>query len=108
MPIKRGQYRRVKFQLSTKPSGYVDLTGVPLLCHIRETPKSPSILLVMSTANGKIEIPEPTNGRIDLIFSTTDTALLTVDAPYFDVVHATSRAEYFSGRLMVEQGVTHD
>ena len=63
----------------------VDLTGYTAEMDIRETPESSTVLLELSTANGKIVINGPT-GEISLGLLAADTAALTWEHGTYDLI----------------------
>lgn len=74
--IEKGATYRKLFQLKDKSKVPIDLTGYIGRMHIRTSAASSTILLELTTENGRMTIT-PLEGKVELYISKTDTTAIT-------------------------------
>lgn len=86
----------------------INLTGYTARLQIRASAADPTVLLELSTSNGRIIIT-PLAGKIELIVSDEDTSLLTFKSGVYDLkLFAPDGTSYrlLEGKILISEGVT--
>ena len=88
----------------------VNLTGCSARMQIRRSVSDPDVLLNMTSSNGKIQLV-PLQGKITLVFSAADTALLNFSKARYDleiVAADGSVTRLLQGEITLSKEVTRD
>jgi len=85
-----------------------DLTGHSFRMQIRSTVESATVVLELTTANGRLPIDDATAGKFKILLSATDTAALTAGFYVYDLewVNGSRVTRLFEGPLEVSREVT--
>lgn len=78
--LERGITKRIKLRLSERKVP-VSLIGYTAMAQVRENVRSETVIMELSTENGRIEIDGPA-GIVTLIFPHTETIKLALAAEY--------------------------
>jgi len=87
----------------------IDLTSCTADMMLRAT-LSGADVLEFSTANGKITIPTPTNGTLNLVLTASQTAAITAGTYLYDLLVTFPSGvvtRFIQGTVTVVDGVTH-
>lgn len=90
----------------------VDLTGFTAMMQVRQTPTNEEVVVELSTDNGRITFPEPTEGKMQLYIPADVTAALA--APFAGVYDCLLTsvdnivARVLQGPAIVSPGVTNE
>lgn len=108
-PIEKYATYSVPILLSNTTGTAIDLTGCTADMMIRSNYKS-AVVGELSTTNGAITIPTPTNGTLYLNFSPILTGSIAPGTYIYDLLVAFANGNVvrvIQGSVIVEDGVTH-
>ena len=108
-PIERYTTYIVPILLSNKTGTAIDLTGCTADMMLRSNYKS-AVVGELSTANGAITIPNPTNGTLYLNLSSSLTGSIAPGTYIYDLLVTFANGNVvrvIQGSVIVEDGVTH-
>ncbi len=109
--IEQGATYRHKLQLQQGDTGLpLDLTGiVALRMQIRITAAAPVIIADISVANGKITIPNPIDGWVEMVITDAETASFDFDRAVYDLELVTANGHVtrlLQGQVTLSREVT--
>ena len=107
LKIERNATYRKSYQLFVKDQ-QIDLSGFTAKMQIRETPQSDTILLELSTQNGKLSL-DTSLGIITLKLEVDDISTVLVSAASYDLVLTSASnisTRLLMGRVIFVDGVT--
>lgn len=86
LKIEQGATFRQSLQWKTgEPAAPVNLTGYQARMQIRNEVATPTALIDMTTANGRIVITDAAGGKLDLYLTAVETAALSFESGVYDL-----------------------
>jgi len=110
MPAYQGTYYEKSFTIKDRSTGTaINITDWEFEAHVKDNRNDDDALVTLTSANGGFQLIDGANGRVKLVMTEEQTALLPVGKMVFDVVRTAPEPAplwLFGGSFKVKRPVT--